>query len=86
MIFSVYILFSPSHNKIYIGYTSDLEKRLLSHNLLSHKGYTIRYRPWVLIHTEVFNTKLDAMKREKELKSGRGRKFIWELIKGGSGD
>ena len=85
MIFSVYILFSPSHNKIYIGYTSDLEKRLLSHNHLAPKGYTIRYRPWVLIHTEVFNTKLEAMKREKELKSGRGRKFIWELIRSGSG-
>ena len=85
MTFSVYVLFSPSHNKIYIGYTSDLEKRLLSHNHLSPKGYTKRYRPWMLIHTEVFNTKLEAIKREKELKSGRGRKFIWELIRSGSG-
>ena len=85
MISSVYILFSPSHNKIYIGYTSDLESRLLSHNQLALKGYTIRYRPWVLIHTEVFNTKLEAMKRERELKSGGGRKFIWELIRRGSG-
>ena len=67
MTFSVYVLFSPSHNKIYIGYTSDLEKRLLSHNHLASKGYTIRYRPWMLIHTEVFNTKLEAMKREKEI-------------------
>ena len=85
MTFSVYILFSPSHNKIYIGYTSDLEQRLFSHNHLASKGYTIRYRPWVLIHTEVFNTKLEAMKREKELKSGRGRKFIWELIRSALG-
>ena len=85
MTFSVYILFSPSHDKIYIGYTSDLEKRLLSHNHLAAKGYTVRYRPWVLIHTEGFNTKGEAMKREKELKSGRGRKFIWELIRSGSG-
>ena len=85
MTFSVYILFSPSHNKIYIGYTSDLENRLLSHNHLSPKGYTVRYRPWVLIHTEVFHTKLEEMKREKELKSGQGRKFIWELIRRGSG-
>jgi len=85
MTFSVYILFSPSHNKIYIGYTSDLERRLLSHNILAPKGYTVRYRPWVLMHTEVFNTKPEAMKREKELKSGRGRKFIWELIRRGSG-
>ena len=85
MIFSVYILFSSSHNKIYIGYTSYLEKRLLSHNHLAPKGYTVRYRPWVLIHSEIFNTKVEAMKREKELKSGRGRKFIWELIRSGSG-
>ena len=32
----------------------------------------------ILIHTEVFKTKFEAMKREKEVKSGRGRKFIWE--------
>ncbi|MBT1696823.1 GIY-YIG nuclease family protein [Fulvivirgaceae bacterium PWU4] len=73
MTFSVYVLYSPSHNKIYIGYTSDLEKRLLSHNQLATKGYTLRYRPWILIHKEVFNTKFEAMKREKELKSGKGR-------------
>ena len=65
MIFSVYILFSPSHNKIYIGYTSDLEKRLLSHNHLGSKGYTVRYRPWVLIHTEAFNTKVEAMNERR---------------------
>ena len=78
--FTVYVLYSPTFNKIYVGYTSDLEVRILSHNFLAVKGYTLKYRPWEIIHTEVFETKLAAMKREKELKSANGRKFIWSLI------
>jgi hypothetical protein len=38
-----------------------------------------------LIYAEVFYSKKEAMKRERELKSGQGRKFIWQLIKDGSG-
>ena len=78
--FTVYVLYSEKHNKIYIGYTSNIEQRLLSHNELGTKGYTLRYRPWKLIYTESFLLKLDAMKREKQLKSAKGREFIWNLI------
>ena len=78
--FTVYVLYSSSYNKIYVGYTSNLEQRLLSHNELATKGYTIRYRPWKVIHTEKFNTKKDAMFREKQLKSAKGREFIWKMI------
>jgi putative endonuclease len=80
--FTVYVLYSEKFNKIYIGYTSDLEKRFLSHNELGTKGWTIKFRPWKIIHTESFQTKAEAMKREKELKSSRGRNWIRkELIK-----
>ena len=79
--FIVYGLHSEKHNKIYIGFTSDLEARLLSHNHLSTKGYTINYRPWKVIYTEEFSDKAKAMKREKELKSSNGRAFIRSLIK-----
>jgi putative endonuclease len=78
--FIVYGLHSEKHNKIYIGFTSDLEARLLSHNHLSTKGYTIKYRPWKVIYTEEFLDKVSAMKREKELKSSNGRAFIRSLI------
>ena len=78
--FTVYALFSPSHQKIYIGYTSDLEQRLLSHNSLGKKGWTIKYRPWKLAYTEEFETKKEAMRREKQLKSAKGREFIWEVV------
>ena len=78
--FIVYILYSEKFDKIYIGFTSDLEKRILSHNHLATKGWTIKFRPWSVVHTEKFDTKAAAMNREKELKSARGRKFIRENI------
>ena len=77
--FIVYILFSETFNKHYVGYTSDIEKRMQSHNLLATKGFTIKYRPWKIIHTEEFISKTDAIQREKFLKTGKGRDFIKSL-------
>jgi len=74
--FTVYVLFSENHNKLYIGFTSNLEQRLLSHNKLATKGFTMRYRPWKIIHTEIFKEKSEAMKRDKALKQGQGRERI----------
>jgi putative endonuclease len=76
--FTVYLLYSSKFNKIYIGFTSNLEERIKSHNELGTKGYTLKYRPWTIIYTETFQDKSSAMKREKELKSSRGRAFCWE--------
>ncbi len=78
--FVAYILFSEKRQRIYIGYTSSLIQRYYSHNFPSKKGYTIRYRPWKVIFVEFYNSKTDAMRREKWLKSGVGRKFIYEHI------
>ena len=78
--FYTYVLFSESFNKIYIGFTSDIDKRLLSHNSLAKKGWTIKFRPWKLIYSEVYKSKKEAMKREKQLKSAKGREFIHKLI------
>ena len=77
----VYVLYSATYNKIYVGYTHDLADRLKSHNELATKGYTIRYRPWVIAFQEEFNTKVDALRREKALKSSRGRVYIWNKLK-----
>ena len=79
--YTVYVLHSIKFNKIYIGYTSNLEARFISHNQLGTKGWTIPFRPWVILHTETFEEKSAAMKREKYLKSARGREFVWGLIK-----
>ena len=78
--FVVYILKSLSFDKIYIGYTSNIIQRFKSHNQLATKGYTIRYRPWEVIHVEVFQTKKQAVDRERYLKSGSGRKWIHQSL------
>ena len=78
--YKVYVLYSVKFDKIYVGFTSNLAQRLLSHNKLATKGWTIRFRPWVIIHTEEFEIKGEAMKREKALKSSRGRAFIREKL------
>ena len=79
--FTVYVLYSKKYDKLYIGYTADLKQRLLSHNELAKKGWTVKYRPWELIYSEEFMDKSSAMKREKELKSHNRRDFLRTLIK-----
>jgi len=75
----VYILYSKTFDKTYVGYTQDLIDRFSSHNKFATKGYTIRYRPWEVMHIELFTTKKDAMAREKYYKTGVGRTAIKEL-------
>jgi putative endonuclease len=82
--FTVYILYSNNFKKIYIGFTSCIEKRLESHNKLATKGWAIKFRPWELVYKEEYSTKGEAMKREKQLKTAKGREFIWDLINQGN--
>jgi len=79
--FTVYVLYSQKYDKIYIGATSDLENRFLSHNELATKGHTIKFRPWIIAYTEEFETKQEALKRESQLKSANGRAFVWDIIR-----
>ena len=79
--YTVYVLYSKSFNKIYTGYTSDMDQRLISHNHLKNKGWTGRFKPWILVYSEKFEDKLKAMKRERQLKSFQGRQFIWSKVK-----
>jgi putative endonuclease len=74
--FVVYILYSGNFDKTYVGYTSDLIDRFYSHNFLGTKGYTVKFRPWVVMHVEFFDSKREAMRREKFFKSGKGREQI----------
>ena len=81
MDFVVYILFSKNHNTTYTGYTSDLISRFKSHNELSTKGHTTKFRPWEVIHVEFCTDKKSAMAREKYLKTGAGKDYIKSLTR-----
>ncbi len=78
--YCVYVLYSMKHNRIYIGETSNLIERFKSHNSLGKKGYTTRFRPWIVAYVEFFKTRSDALRREKSLKQGQGRKWIKEKV------
>jgi putative endonuclease len=77
--YAVYVLYSPLHKRIYVGYTSDLVDRFLSHNNYG-RGYTRRWRPWIIVLVERFPEKRDALQREKSLKSGQGLQYIYEYL------
>ena len=72
--FTVYILLSEKDNKRYIGFTHNLERRLTEHNSGKVKSTKNRI-PLKVIYTEEFVLKSDAMKREKQIKSKKG-KFV----------
>lgn len=81
MNFHVYIIYSDDFDKIYIGMSGSLDKRIFAHNHLA-KGWTRSFRPWRLIYAESFEEKSQALLREKELKSHQGREFIRTKILG----
>lgn len=79
----VYIIYSESFNKTYVGATHNLELRIFQHNS-GKSNYTKKYKPWSLVYTEEFESKEDAFSREKFYKSSAGRdkmKVIIELYK-----
>ncbi|MDO9572956.1 MAG: GIY-YIG nuclease family protein [Candidatus Omnitrophota bacterium] len=78
--YHVYVLRSLKDNKHYIGYTNNLERRLQDHN--RRKSISIRHRgPFELIHEEIFQTKLEAIHRERQIKSYKGGDAFKELLK-----
>ena len=79
--YTVYILYSSSLNKYYIGYTSNLPDRIRKHTT-NHKGFTGRSADWELKWSEVYEIKIDAMKREKQIKNWKSRNLIENLISG----
>ncbi len=75
MFYYVYILHSKKDKKLYIGSTPDLKLRIRKHQT----GYvrsTKNRRPLELIYYEAYALREDALKREKYLKSGGGRKEL----------
>ena len=79
--FTVYILKSLKNNKRYVGYTSkDSFQRLAEHNRGCNK-WTKHNGPFTIVYTEGYDDKQNAIKREKFLKSGQGRKFLDEKLK-----
>ncbi len=71
--FYVYILKSRKDEKLYIGYTSDLKRRVSEHNEGQNISTKPR-RPLDLLYYEAYMSQADAKKREFNLKNSAGAK------------
>jgi putative endonuclease len=77
----VYIIYSPSTDRFYIGSTQDLQKRLAIHNTGGYKGSSTHFaNDWELFHTIKCESRSQALQIEMHIKRMRNRKY-YENIK-----
>ena len=78
----IYILFSASADKYYVGYTNEIDGRLRKHNSQEDfNTYTKKYRPWKI--AALFSCgvlKSDAIEIERFIKKQKSRQLIEKLI------
>jgi len=77
--YHVYILLNKAKTRTYTGVTDDVNEWLASHNAGRVKSSS-SYRPYAIIHTESFETLIEARQRERFYKSTTGRRRIKEMF------
>jgi len=80
MTYTVYAIYSKSLDIIYVGQSNNIGKRLSDHKKGNSK-YTSRAIDWKLFYSEIKDTRSEVLKREKQLKTSRGRAFLRERLK-----
>ena len=75
-----YVLQSLKNWNLYVGYTTDLRKRLKEHNQGLNQS-TKPYRPWKLIYYEACLDREDAKRREDYLKTSQGQRLLKRRLK-----
>jgi putative endonuclease len=78
-VFFVYVLRSCATGRLYVGSTQDVQDRLRRHNEGRSKA-TRHGVPWVLLHTEAFATRAEAVRREGHYKTGHGRTELQAML------
>ncbi|OHA52892.1 MAG: hypothetical protein A3A97_04305 [Candidatus Terrybacteria bacterium RIFCSPLOWO2_01_FULL_40_23] len=80
--FTVYAIYNKRHNKFYIGQTENINERITLHNnKIFINSYTAKFDgTWEIIYSEEVDNRIEALMREKQLKSYRGRQFIKQHI------
>ena len=74
--FYVYILASKRNGTLYVGFTNEIERRILEHKQKSVKGFTSKYDVNLLVYFEEFEIAEDALLRERQMKKW---KRVWKL-------
>ena len=79
--FQVYILFSETLNKFYIGHSGESLVGRLRKHLSEHKGFTSKAKDWKIVYSEKFKNKSEAYRRELQIKSWKSRIKIEEMLR-----
>ncbi len=74
-----YVLYNKLRDFIYIGYSENIKQRFYEHNDGKSKS-TKNYLPLELIHYEAYKNIKDAKRREKYLKTNRGRTTLMTML------
>jgi putative endonuclease len=77
--FYCYVLQSQKTGRRYVGSCENLTERIRRHNAGDSKA-TKHGVPWILIHSEGFDTRSSAGRRERYYKTGRGREELDKLL------
>ena len=77
--FYTYILKSFRSGRYYIGHTQNLEERLKRHQT-GKVTATKNKGPWAIFYTEKYISKIEANRRELEIKSEKSRIYIEKII------
>lgn len=78
----IYIIENREDKSWYIGFSTNVSRRISEHDSKIGGQYTANKKgEWGLIYTEGYQNKLDALGREKYLKSGAGRKYLKKQLK-----
>ena len=78
--FYVYVLHSLEDHGLYIGFSTDLRRRMAEHK--HGASFATKHRgPWKLIYYEAYIDQQDAEGRERYLKSGSGRRFLRQQLR-----
>jgi putative endonuclease len=80
-----YILKSGKTGKYYVGSCENIQDRLERHNVGATPS-TKPGRPWTVVYFETFDTKSEALARERKIKAMKSRLYIENLIAGSSAD
>ncbi len=78
--FYTYIIKSINHNYYYKGHCENIDKRLKEHNSGMTKSIQ-HYVPFKVVYYETFETRNEAILREKYFKSSAGRRFLKNKLK-----
>ncbi|MBA3970542.1 MAG: GIY-YIG nuclease family protein [Bacteroidetes bacterium] len=78
--FYIYVLYSPSSDIHYVGYSEDPYRRLIEHNTKEEGTFSSKHKPWLLSAVFEAGSKQEAIIAERFIKKQRSAKLIAKLL------